>query len=151
VVILKKTHLASGRVGHVLLFTSDLFLTAATIIDYYSLRFQIAFTFRDAKQYFGLEDFMGVTQTSVTNAMGLSLFLVNLAGYLLEPMRGQCAGAGIQDLKSWYRGRFYAFSVLKRLPQRPEAIVCEALVEQICRLGCIHPASPRAAELEMAA
>jgi len=151
VVILQKTHLESGRVGHVLLFSTDLFLTAATLLDYYTLRFQIEFTFRDAKQYFGLEDFMGVTQTSVANAMGLSLFLVNLASYLLEPLRRQSGEAGIQDLKSWYRGRFYAFSVLKRLPQKPEAIVCEALVEQICRLGCIHPASPMAAELKMAA
>lgn len=151
VVILQKTHLASGRVGHVLLFSTDLFLTAATLRDYYTLRFQIEFTFRDAKQSFGLEDFMGVTQASVSNAIGLSLFLVNLAGYLLEPLRRQSAGAGIADLKSWYRGRFYAFSVLKRLPQRPEAIVCEALVEQICRLGCIHSASPMAAELDLAA
>jgi hypothetical protein len=151
VVILKKTHLVSGRVGHVLLFTSDLLLTATTLIDYYSLRFQIEFTFRDAKQHFGLEAFMGVTQASVSNAMGLSLFLVNLAGYLLEPLRQQSAGAGIADLKSWYRGRFYASAVLKRLPQKPEAIICNRLMEQICRLGCIHPASPMAAELERAA
>lgn len=151
VVILQKTHLLSGRVGHVLLFTSDLFLAAATILDYYSLRFQIEFTFRDAKQYFGLEDFMGVTPVTVTNAMGLSLFLVNLAGYLLEPLRQQCAGAGIQDLKSWYRGRFYASAVLKRLPQRPDTISCEQLVEQICRLGCIHSAFSGADEAAMAA
>jgi DDE superfamily endonuclease len=151
VVILKKTHLQSGRVGHVILFTSDLFLGAATLIDYYALRFQIEFTFRDAKQHFGLEDFMGVTQTSVCNAMGLSLFLVNLSTYLLCDLRRQCAGAGIQDLKSWYRGRFYASSMLKLLPQRPETIVCDQLVEQICRLGCIHPASPHAAELDRAA
>ncbi len=151
VVILQKTHLESGRVGHVLLFTSDLFLSAATILDYYSLRFQIEFTFRDAKQYFGLEDFMGVTQVSVANAMGLSLFLVNLASYLLQTLRTQSAGAGIQDLKSWYRGRFYACAVLKLLPHRPETIICQALVEQVCRLGCIHPASSMAAQLQRAA
>jgi putative transposase len=151
VVILQKTHLSSGRVGHVLLFSTDLFLTAATLLDYYTLRFQIEFTFRDAKQYFGLEDFMSVTQVSVSNAIGLSLFLVNLSACLLAPLRVSSAGAGIADLKSWYRGRFYAFSVLKRLPQRPEAIICEALVEQICRLGCIHPASSMAVELNMAA
>ena len=138
VVVLQKTHLTSGRVGHVLLFSSDLFLTAATLIDYYSLRFQIEFTFRDAKQHFGLEDFMGVTQAAVTNAMGLSLFLVNLSGYLLELRCRQFPGAGVQDLKSWYRGRFYASALLKRLPNRPDAIICEELVEQICRLGCIH-------------
>ena len=151
VVILKKTHLASGRVGHVLLFSTDLFLSAATIIDYYSLRFQIEFTFRDAKQYFGLEDFMGVTKASVSNAIGLSLFLVNLAGYLLEQLRRQCAGAGIADLKSWYRGRFYATALLKLLPQKPDTITCHGLMEQICRLGCIHSTSWIAAELDMAA
>jgi putative transposase len=151
VVILKKTHLASGRVGHVILFTSDLFLGAEALLDYYTLRFQIEFTFRDAKQYFGLEDFMGVTQTSVTNAMGLCLFLGNLSSYLLCDLRTRCAGAGIQDLKSWYRGRFYASFVLKLLPEKPEGIICDRLVEQICRLGCIHPASQSAATLEMAA
>jgi putative transposase len=151
VVLLQKTHLASGRVGHVILFSSDLFLSAATLIDYYTLRFQIEFTFRDAKQHFGLEDFMGVTKTSVCNAMGLSLFLVNLSSYLLCDLRTRCAGAGIQDLKSWYRGRFYASAVLKLLPQQPEGIICERLVEQICRLGCIHWPSESAAELEMAA
>jgi putative transposase len=151
VVILKRTHLVSGRVGHVLLFSSDLFLAAATLIDYYTLRFQIEFTFRDAKQYFGLEDFMGVTKTCVSNAMGLSLFLVNLSAYLLEPLRARYPGAGVQDLKSWYRGHFYASFVLKRLPAPPEPIICERLVEQICRLGCIHPKAASADGWEMAA
>ena len=80
VVILKRTHLKSGRVGHVILLSSDLFLGAEALLDYYRLRFQIEFTFRDAKQHFGLEDFMGVTHTSVANAMSLSLFMVNLSG-----------------------------------------------------------------------
>jgi putative transposase len=151
VVILKKTHLSSGRVGHVILLSSDLFLTASTLIDYYTLRFQIEFTFRDAKQHFGLEDFMGITQTSVSNAMGLSLFLGNVSAYLLQQLRLQRVGAGISDLKSWYRGRFYACAMLKMLPQTPDTIICERLVEQICRFGCIHPASASAAEWEMAA
>jgi putative transposase len=151
VVIVTKTHLASGRRGHVILFSSDLFLSAATLLDYYTLRFQIEFTFRDAKQYFGLVDFMGITQTSVSNAMGLSLFLCNLATYLLRALRRQWPDAGIQDLKSWYRGRFYASRVLKLLPESPEPLICERLVAQICRLGCIHPASANAAVWEMAA
>jgi putative transposase len=151
VVILRKTHLASGRVGHVILFSSDLFLGAETLIDYYTLRFQIEFTFRDAKQHFGLEDFMGVTQTSVGNAMGLSLFLVNLSSYLLGELRAHCAGAGIADLKSGYRGRFYACAVLKLLPEKPEGLVWDCLVEQMSRLGCIHLGSGSPTELQMAA
>ena len=46
--------------AHVLLFSSD--LNAEKMIDYYSLRFQIEFNFRDAKQYWGLQDFMNVNK-----------------------------------------------------------------------------------------
>ena len=33
----------------------------------------------DPKQYWGLEDFMNVSPTGVTNAVNLSLFMVNVA------------------------------------------------------------------------
>jgi len=78
VVIIVRTHLESGRVGHVVLFSSDLNLEGLTLIDYYSLRFQIEFTFRDAKQYF-VGGFHGVQETSILNAAGLSFFMVNLS------------------------------------------------------------------------
>ena len=42
--------------AHVVLFSTDLSLSYEKIIDYYSLRFQIEFVFRDAKQYWGMED-----------------------------------------------------------------------------------------------
>jgi putative transposase len=84
VVIVVKTHLGSGRVGHVVLFSSDLSLSAERLMEYYTLRFQIEFVFRDAKQHFGLEDFMSITQTSVANAMGVAFFMVNFSTYLLE-------------------------------------------------------------------
>ena len=151
VVILKRTHLQSGRVGHVILFSSDLFLGSEALIDYYRLRFQIEFTFRDAKQHFGLEDFMGQTKTSVANAMSLSLFMVNLSSYLLISLRTRFSGAGISDLRSWYRGRHYASALLKMLPKNPDAIICEQILEQICRLGCIHLPPGSALREKMAA
>jgi len=151
VVILQRTHLASGRRGQVILFSSDLFLGADALIDYYRLRFQIEFTFRDAKQHFGLEDFMSLKKTSVQNAMSLSLFMVNLSSYLLDSLRSQVMGAGISDLKSWYRGQHYASALLKLLPQNPEAIICEQILEQIGRLGLIHSSSTKAARQKMAA
>ena len=79
VVIIVKTNLKTGARARVILFSSDLKLTYEQIIDYYSLRFQIEFNFRDAKQYWGLEDFMNVKETAVTNAANLSLFMVNVA------------------------------------------------------------------------
>jgi len=50
VVILVKTHLKTGAQAHVILFSSDLTLSYELLVDYYRLRFQIEFTFRDAKQ-----------------------------------------------------------------------------------------------------
>ena len=61
VVIIVKTNLRTQARAHVVLFSSDLELACAPLVDYYGLRFQIEFNFRDAKQYWGLEDFMNVT------------------------------------------------------------------------------------------
>jgi len=41
---------------YVVLFSTDCELSARTIYDYYTLRFQIEFLFRDAKQFTGLQD-----------------------------------------------------------------------------------------------
>jgi len=54
------------------LFSSDLELPYDKLIDFYSLRFQIEFNFRNAKQYWGLEDFMNVSPTAVANSANLS-------------------------------------------------------------------------------
>jgi len=51
VVIIVKVNLTTQKRAHVILFSSDRTLPYDTLIDYYRLRFQIEFTFRDAKQY----------------------------------------------------------------------------------------------------
>jgi len=151
VVILLRTDLATQRVGHVVLFSSDLTLEAERLIDYYALRFQIEFTFRDAKQYFGLEDFMGIRETSVANAVGLSFFMVNLSRYLLAPLRTLYPGAGVTDLKSYYRARHYVSEMLKFVPEKAGLISCTDLIEHVCRRGLIHPKPKSESHLERAA
>jgi len=79
VVILVKTNLATNAHAHAILFSTDLEQAYDKIIQFYSLRFQIEFNFRDAKQYWGLEDFMNVKKTAVTNAANLSFFMVNIS------------------------------------------------------------------------
>ena len=44
------------KAQHVLLFSTDLNLSAEKILKFYKLRFQIEFLFRDAKQFTGLSD-----------------------------------------------------------------------------------------------
>ena len=71
VVVILKTNLSRKAQAHVILFSTDLELSYEKIIDYYSLRFQIEFNFRDAKQFWGLDDFMNVNEVAVTNAARL--------------------------------------------------------------------------------
>jgi putative transposase len=104
VVIVCKTALKTGARAHVILFSSDLDLTYEQMIDFYSLRFQIEFNFRDAKQYWGLEDFMNTQETAVANAANLSLFMVNVAHLLLRDFRQKDSTINVLDLKAHYRG-----------------------------------------------
>ena len=69
---------------HVILFSSDFALPYDKLIEYYKLRFQIEFNFRDAKQYWGLEDFMNISKNAVYNAANLAMFMVNMSFVLLQ-------------------------------------------------------------------
>lgn len=138
VVIIVKTNLKTGAWAHVVLFSSDLTLDYAGIIDFYSLRFQIEFNFRDAKQYWGLEDFMNTKETAVTNAANLSLFMVNLSYLLLRDFRQKDSTVNVLDLKAYYRGHKYVAETLKWLPQKPEPILMARIFDKVSRLGRIH-------------
>ena len=138
VVIAVKTNLKTGKRGHVVLFSSDLELSFEKLIDYYHLRFQIEFNFRDAKQFWGLEDFMNVKKTAVTNAANLSLFMVDISYVLLREFRRTSPDFGIIDMKAQFRGHKYAAETLKLLPQMPETILMEHIFDKIAQIGGIH-------------
>ena len=138
VVIITKTNLKTGAFASVNLFSSDLELTYDKIIDYYSLRFQIEFNFRDAKQYWGLEDFMNVKEVPLTNALNLSLFMVNLSQVLLREFHQTHPDCGILDLKAYFRAAKYFEETIKLLPKKPEPILLEQIFGQVASLGCIH-------------
>ena len=138
VVIITKTNLKNGAFASVNLFSSDLELPHDKIIDFYSLRFQIEFNFRDAKQYWGLEDFMNVKAVPLTNALNLSLFMVNLSQVLLREFRQTHPHSGILDLKAYFRAAKYFEETIKMLPQKPEPILLDQIFCQVASLGCIH-------------
>ena len=138
VVCILKTQLMTQRKSHVLLFSSDLALDVETLIDSYALRFQIEFNFRDAKQFWGLEDFMNVNKTPVNNAANLSMFMVNVSAKLLAPLRLEHTELSVLDLKTRYRGLKYLHETLKILPQKPEPIVIHQIAERLGAIGAIH-------------
>ena len=141
VVIIVKTNLQTQAVAHVILFSSDLALPWEKLTDYYCLRFQLEFNFRDAKQYWGLEDFMNVSPTAVTNAANLSLFMVNLVARLLQDVREHLPACSVLDLKAHCRGIKYVEETIKLLPETPEPDLLERIFAQIAGIGRIH-ASP---------
>lgn len=142
VVIIVKTNLKTGARAHVILFSSDLSLAYDKLVDDHRLRFQIEFNFRDAKQYWGLDHFMNVKEIPVTHAANLALLMCNVAQRLLGDLRRQHPGAGVLDLKAFFRGRKYVTATLELLPEKPEPILLERIYDQITALGCIHRPKP---------
>lgn len=139
VVVILKTNLKTKAESHVILFSSDLGLSYDKLVDFYSLRFQIEFNFRDAKQFWGLEDFMNVTQTAVTNAANLSLFMVNVSQVLMRPYRQEDPHFSVLDLKACYRGYRYVTETIEMLPQKPDSDLVFQLFHKVAALGRIHP------------
>jgi len=142
VVILVKTNLRTQAHAHVVLFSSDLDLAYAPLVDYYGLRFQIEFNFRDAKQYWGMEDFMNVTPTGVTNAANLSLFMVNVAYRLRADVHARDPDYSVLDLKADCRGAKYVEETIKMLPEKPEPILLAKILNHVASLGRIHVSPP---------
>ena len=135
VVIIVKNNLKTGRCAKVLLFSDDLALE--TLIEYYSLRFQIEFNFRDAKQYWGLEDFMNVKETQVGNAANFSLFMVTFSQLLSAKMEGLDRGSML-DLKTIFRARKYTRRIINSLGKNGEAFLIDERIFQAAEIGRIH-------------
>ena len=138
VVVIVKTHLKTGRYGHVVLFSTDGDLSADKIVRYYRLRFQIEFNFRDAKQHWGLEDFMNVTQQGVTNAANLAFLMVNLSHILLKPYRDHQPDFSVLDLKAHYRAQRYLSETIKMLPEMPAPDLVSRIWRRLACFGGIR-------------
>jgi putative transposase len=139
VVIIHKTNTQTGACANVNLFSSDLGLAYDQLIDYYRLRFQLEFNFRDAKQHWGLEDWMNITEVPLTNALNLSLFMVNVSQVLLAEFRKTNPKSSVLDLKAYCRAARYFEETIKMLPKKPEPLLIEQVFGKFVSLGCIHP------------
>ncbi|MDQ7046733.1 MAG: efflux RND transporter permease subunit [Sulfurovum sp.] len=136
IVIIEKINLSTGKIAHVNLFSTDLTLDYEKIIDYYSLRFQIEFVFRDAKQYWGMEDFMNIKKTPIHNWANLSTFMVNFSHGLRQ--NSTMKEMSILDLKAHYHGIKYVKEVFKLLPHLANAYLIQTVSLKIANLGAIH-------------
>ena len=140
IVVIVKTHRHTKKTAHVVLFSSDVSLGYAQVSDYYRLRFQLEFNLRDAKHYWGLEDFMSVKERPVYNSANLAMFMVNVSQTLIRPMRTQWPAFSVNDLKAWFRGQKYVVETLQLLPEPPDSIFIDQVVAHMAALGRINHA-----------
>ncbi len=142
VVIIAQTNLRTQARAHVVRCRSALELASTPLVDYDGLRCQIECNFRDAKQYWGLEDFMNVTPAGVTNAANLSLFMVNVAYRLRTDVHARDSDYSVLDLKADCRGSKDVEETIKMLPEKPEPILLAKIRNQVAGLGRIHVSPP---------
>jgi len=142
IVIVRKINLENGKWAHVVLFSSDLTLTADKLVDYYRLRFQIEFNFRAAKQFWGLEDFMNIRQQPIQNFANLSMFMVTVSQQLMQRRRDKIPDFGINDLKAEFRGRKYVSELIKLLPEMPNELLIDDFFAKIGSLGRVNSPAP---------
>jgi len=136
IVIIQKTNTKTNKIAYMVLFSSDLNLDYIKIKDYYSLRFQIEFVFRDAKQHWGMEDFMNVKEIAVNNGANLSTFMVNISHVLQQDFEND--EMSVLDIKAHYHGLKYANEVIKLLPKFPDDLLMKRIYSRITSIGAIH-------------
>jgi len=95
----------NGKVGHALLFSTDLELDAMQIIAYYKARFQIEFLFRDGKQFTGLMDCQSRNKEAIHTHINASLSALNMLK--LQDRRDKKTDAPtVISIASWRRKKF---------------------------------------------
>jgi putative transposase len=97
--------------------------------------------FREAKQYWGREDFMNVTPTGVTHAANLWLFMVNVVYRLRADSHARAPDYSVLDLQADWRGAKDVEETIHMLPEKPEPVLFAKILHQVTGLGCI-PVSP---------
>ena len=138
VVVIVKTTRKTHVVAHAVFFRNDLALPYDQVRDSYRFRFQLAFHFRDAQQYGGVEDCMTVQQTPVYNSANLAMCRVNLSHALMRPLPPHWPGVSVHDVKAWFRSRTYVVETFKWLPAMPEPIFIDQAIAPVAALGRVN-------------
>jgi hypothetical protein len=105
------------------MFSSDLDLAYASLVDYDGLRFHIEWHCRDAKQYWGLEDCMHLTPTGVTKAAHRSLCMGHAAYRLRADVHPRDPDSSVLDVQAACRGSKYVEETIPMLPEKPEPVL----------------------------
>jgi putative transposase len=140
VLIMQHTNAKTGKSGQAILFTTDLKLDAQTLLKYYSLRFQIEFDFRDAKQFYGLSSFKNYKQAQLTNAVNIAFTMTLISKILLEKYKNilKIPKMSIIDLKACLKIQFYASKLLNKEEIDPNTFFNEDKILSFVKFEAIN-------------
>lgn len=133
---------SDGKQGLAVVFSNDTSLDAATMIDYYRLRFQIEFEFRDAKQHFGLSDFKNYKKENLTTMVNMCFTIDIISKILLASYRKDTGNHKISvlDLKILFHARFQAQNIIKLLRKQGYNISYSAWIDQYYPIDMVNAA-----------
>ena len=142
IVIQRKRRISDGRISTNIWMCTDLDLDWVILLDYYGLRFQIEFDFRDAKQHFGLSDFKNYKKENLTNFVNLSFTMCLISKIQLAHYRKMLnvPNLSIIDLKLIYKARFTAKNIFKLVRKDTNIIFNEQFCEQFIPQDLINAA-----------
>lgn len=119
---------------YVLLACTDLNLGARIIVEYYQMRFQIEFLFRDAKQFTGLTHCQARDDESLDFHFNMSLSAINLVRLIMMKQTKK------QSLNSFvrraYNTRFAAW-LFSKLSKNAKFDLNQPNIEDILSFGCL--------------
>jgi hypothetical protein len=128
---------------HILLACTGLDLGTLKIIDYYRLRFQIEFLFRDAKQFTGLNHCQARSKEKLNFHFNLSLAAINMANLKMKLNPTIISMNTFKRLA--YNTRFVSF-LFKQLSSLSKVDINSPIVQQAIQLGRMWPKQrPKAA------
>lgn len=120
---------------YVVLASTDLNLDARLIVQYYQLRFQIEFLFRDAKQFTGLCHCQARSQEKLDFHFNMSLAAVNLAKVVRK------SNPTIKSMNSFVRKAYNTKLVellFSQLSLKAEFDLNHPQVQTVLNLGCMQ-------------
>lgn len=141
-IVLVKTLNNKEKWQHKIYFSTDLTQEWQDILDYYRLRFQIEFLYRDAKQYTGLSDCQARSTNKLHFHWNMSLTAINLAKILhWVPLVDKQSNAAIpfsmRDVKTLYHNKLLLDLFIRKFGIDPELRKNRIKIEQILKFGRI--------------
>lgn len=124
-------------ISHTILFSTDLNLEPEKILQYYRLRYQIEFLFRDSKNFVGLEDCQARSEGKLHFHVNASLTTLSLAKALhyLNIPKQERDSFSMTDVKVMYFNQFITDYIFSKLALDMSCEKYKGLYEECLNIG----------------